>query len=327
MLYFHAGHSKKCVVYTIAIPTLLSLVGVVALSVCSVYVWSPLSQLPSAHDVQHREGNIPILAEVNSFLTKQVTIQQEIDFDDALHKVYIFLSDFACSELPTLTVIQYYNETSVKNIDPVYMLEHSEIEVSICASTQNPHHNPLIFYILRPVEEYLAFDPHHLGNKVFHKIIPVGRNNESKCTPVVRNIRERDYYSMKFIVRDDVTFTYNLTMTIKQVDIEAINNTTIVGILYPDNDEDQETSKTISFGTENLCLFADIKESIPSINNYTTLQTHLKPRYGTALGITVSMTVLLFLLALSVELLICFIKRRMNLKSRICRGYENVEED
>ena len=299
---------KWKVLFLLLIPTLL--VGVVALPVCSHYVWSPLSQLPSAHDVQHHEGNIPILAEVNSFLTKQVTIQQEADSHDSLHKIFIYMADSSCNDLPVLsTTIDRYNLTHTEDIIPVYMLEKSKIDMYICASTQHSENNPLIVYILRTVEEILSFDG-HLHKWDYHKNLPVGKGGQWICTNITKVIRERDYYSIRFAHFSDVTVTYDLNITINTVNIDAIN-ATLVGHFEADDDQDQQASETISFGTEKLCLFADIDDSaIPFTHNYTTLETHLKPRYGAALGITVSMTVLLFLLALSVELLICFIFKR-----------------
>ena len=283
----------------------MALLLVAAISLCSKFVWAPLGQ-SSSHSIQHRERNIPILAQVNAFLSERISIQQDYDEDDSLHTISIYLSDSDCDDLPTLITSRNYSGTTPPDIVPVYMLEGSQIAANIYASTDKTESNPLIMYILRTVEDYLLFDPHHLHTKDYRRKIPVGTNKQPKHTKFTYKIHDRGYYSVRFS-HPDITLTYNLTTVIKHLNIDAIN-ATLVGILRPD-DDDQKTGTTISFETRKQCLFADIQESsIQTTNNYTTIKTSLVPRCDAALGITLSVTIFI-LLGNSLIVVVC-IKRR-----------------
>ena len=306
-----AGLTRKCIISAIALLVVpLLLVGVIIIPVCSKFVWKPLHELPS-HTVQHREGSVAILAQLDPFLTKQFHVQQKIDFDDSLHRIAIVVSDSGCDAVSTLTTRLCYSGTQAgsQSTNPVYMLQHSQIEANICASTTNPENNPLMFYIVKSIEDYMHFD--QIRPSYYHRSIPVGRNDEQRCTQITKNINERDYYSVRFRNHPGITFTFNLTMIVRYVNINA-TSATLLGVLSPqDDDGDELIGETLSFGTKKLCLFADIKESsMTSTNNYTTLETILEPRYGAALGITVSTTVAFFLWIVAVESVACFVFRR-----------------
>ena len=269
----------------------IALLLIVAVSVCSKFVWAPLNQ-SSPHRVQHRERNIPILAQVNSFLTERVSIEQDVDEDDSLHTISMYLSDSDCDDLPTLVTSHNYNGTIPPNIAPVYMLEGSEISANISASTKNSESNPLFMYILRTVEDYLLFDPYHLNKRDYRARIHVGKNNQPEHTQITYKVHKRDYFSVRFSQYSDIMLAYNLTMTIKHLNIDAIN-ATLVGVLLSSDEDDQKTGSTISFGRNIQCLFADIQEN--SINNYTTIKTSLEPRYSAAFGITLPVTIVILL--------------------------------
>ncbi|CAI8025175.1 hypothetical protein GBAR_LOCUS14567 [Geodia barretti] len=115
---------------------MLSMVGP---TVCSKYVWVPLHDLSSPRDVQQCEGNVPILAEYDSFFVKEFNVNQLVKSDlyDSLHTVFVFLSNTACSNLPIVVTTERYNETSQPPYGPVYMLENSIISLNVCASTES----------------------------------------------------------------------------------------------------------------------------------------------------------------------------------------------
>ena len=79
------------------------------MSICATYAWVPLSDLSKSHDVQHREGNVPILKQFDSFLVEGFSVEQEVDTDDASHTVSVYLTNHVCDDLPTTTVQEKYN--------------------------------------------------------------------------------------------------------------------------------------------------------------------------------------------------------------------------
>ena len=264
-------------------------ITILAFILCSVLVWSPLDHL-SHQTAQHTEGNIPILAQVNTFVTEQISIKQVVELDDSSHRVLLYLSEAKCHDLSTTLVLQNYSESQM-SIPPVYMLEHSEIEARICATTTQSESNRVMFYILKTVGHYIFFDPHHPQENDYHKSIPVGINGTLRCTPITRKIEERDYYSVAFHSPRNVTLTFNLTMHIQRIDISAMNVTPI-RVIEPDND--QEVGISIPFQSKQRCLFANIQHTaFPSTNNYTSLEVHFKPRKGAALGTTLPVVLVL----------------------------------
>lgn len=305
---FGSTRTWKCIVGLLVIPLLLLVV--VAVPVCYHYVWSPLSHI-SSHNVQLSEGSIPILDEINSFLTQKVIVRQENIIDDSLHNISVYFSDSACGSLPTATTVDHHNDVHSRDIQPVYMMEGSIVYIYVCATTERHESNILFLYMLRSVEEFLAFDPHHLDKMDSFIKLPVGVRGSPLCSPLTIKIQRRNYYSFKFYGSDDISVTYNVTMTVKQLDISAIN-ATLVGVFKPKNNEKEKAVKTISFGTGKKCLFADVQEtSLKSTNNYTTLETHLEPRYSAALGITITMILLFALLTFVIEVFACFLFRKV----------------
>ena len=55
-----------------------------------------------------------------------------------------------------------------------------------------------------------------------------------------------------------LALTYNLSVEIKQVDVDALNGT-ILETIYPDSD-DQTTGKSVWLQSGRECLFADTQQ-------------------------------------------------------------------
>ena len=162
------------------------------------------------------------------------------------------------------------------------MLKNSKILLHTCASTEGKEYNPIFFYIIRTVANSIHFSPNQKDN-FKHKII-VGKYGFTNSTRIFYQVTENDYYSVRFSsISSDITLTYNLTMTIKQVDLDDVNSTW-TGTTY---DDGQSVGESIKLGTGKYCLFADIQDSSRlKTHNYTTLETHMQPRVGVVLGVT-----------------------------------------
>ena len=175
--------------------------GVLGIPLCYKYVWSPLHHLSVPYGTQHREGNVPILAQFNSFYVKQLSIKQEdasVD-DDSYHKIIVYVENSVCNDLPTTTTVHKYNETfPPPELIPVYIYaETFTISFHASASTTNQYVNTTYFYVIRTVENSIHFDPNCKDCR--HKI-GVGKNGGSLTTHLVIQIPANDYYSYKFRV-------------------------------------------------------------------------------------------------------------------------------
>ena len=82
-----------------------------------------------------------------------------------------------------------------------------------------------------------------------------------------------------------MTLTYNLSVEIKQVDVDALNGT-ILETIYPDSD-DQTTGKSVGLQTGQECLFADIVYNSNVTHDYMFLEVNVEPRLDAGIGITV----------------------------------------
>ena len=148
--------NRKLKVVTIVFATLL--LSAFGIALCTNYVWIPLHNLTQSHDVQHREGNVPILLQLSSLLVKKFCVVQEVDLKDSLHTVSVYLPNYGCNELRTTTTTQHYNASTPPPDIPIYMLEHSHISLHTCATTKEDENNPVFFYITKTVEKSINFD-------------------------------------------------------------------------------------------------------------------------------------------------------------------------
>ena len=79
------------------------------------------------------------------------------------------------------------------------------------------------------------------------------------------------YYSFQLRVPQVVTLTYNLSVEIKQVDVDATNST-ILGTIISD---DQWTGKSVGLQTGQECLFADIVYNSNVTHDYMFLEVNV----------------------------------------------------
>ena len=107
------------------------------------------------------------------------------------------------------------------------------------------------------------------------------------------------YYSFQLRVPQVVTLTYNLSVEVKQVDVDALNGT-ILETIYP-NSDDQTTGKSVGLQTGQECLFADIVYNSNVTHDYMFLEVSVEPRLDAGIGITVSLLLILLFAVLLLE--------------------------
>lgn len=301
-LLLHAGMKQHLRSKIFLLVIALIVTSVVGIPLCYKYAWFPLHHLPSSYGVQHREGNVPIIAQFNSFYVNHFFVEQEVASitDDSYHEVSLYLERSACNDLPTIARLYKYNETfSPPTLMPLYMLEHSSISFHAMASTPNQDSNPAYFYIVRSAENSIHFDPN--CNDCRYRI-RVGKKGSFKPTKVLKQISASDYYSFKIRVPEFVTVTYNLSVEIKEVDIDAINGT-LLGTIDPDSD-DQTIGNALKLSSGQHCLFADIQYSSNITHDYTFLEVHIQSRLDASVGITVCLLLVLLVVIFLFEALL-----------------------
>ena len=280
--------------------SLLLLVGIV---LSSIYVWSPISNT-FGYELQQREHNVPVLGQFSAFLTQRIYVQQRVLHNDSPHRIYVFMTRDNCHNLATNMTKLHYDEMSSQNsINPVYMLEGSNISGTICATANQSGNYRVEVYILKGVHEYLYFDPQ---TYILYKSIPVGTNGKKKCTSdIIFHITDRDYYSVRFLPPTYVSLTYNLNMLVRSLNIDHLNHTSFVGTIEPDDDS-EVIDIPIDYGTSQYCLSANIQESSnPLMENYTSILVNPEPRPA-ALAISVSLAVFLFLIIMVGVVVCCY---------------------
>ena len=293
--------------------------GAVGVPLCYKYVWSPLHYLSPSRDVQQREGNAAILAEFDSFLVERFHVKQKIeeDPDDSRHNVSVYLPNIPCNELQFTKITLQYNESFSPPLYPMYMLEHSLLSLHAFASTSDSENNPAFFDVLRSIKDSINFNQQPPSSKYFRKQIKIGEQ-----TNVSLSISDSDYYAVHFSVPAEVTLTYSLSMEIRQIDVETINDT-LFGAINARSD-DQVVGESVKFGIGQYCLLADVWESNrQATHNYTTLETHMEPRVAAGVAITVSLLFVAFLAVFVVEVVVYMLARKASCYPRR-RNYERV---
>lgn len=290
---------------------------VIGVIVCTRYVWQPLHILStSSTTVQHREMNVPILSEINSFFVNGFYLEQEFEYDDSLHIVDVYLTHSACSDLPTVTNTRDYFYLLPLNTLPVYMLRGSLVTFSANASTHNSEYNTAFFYVIRTVDGDLDFNPHQKDGRYS---IKVGLHSSNHSTLLKIPIDSDDYYSFQLRIPERVIILYTLSVTYKQVNISDVNNHSMLGTL----NEDERIGTSIGFGTGRHCLFANIRKSADkTTSNYTSLRLHLDPRVDAGVGITL----FVIFVSLIFSWIILYVVIRL-LVNRFCknRHYTQIE--
>ena len=256
------------------------------------------------------------------FLSRIFSLLKKLkgDIYDSFHTVFVYLLNTACNDLPSNTTTQRYDESSQPPYGPVYMLKNSVISINICASTRNSDNDPLILYILKTVENFLNFDPKHPSKEYYRKHILVGNNGYTNCATISLTISTDDYYTIYFSPPKGVTLHYNITMTIRQIEVDAVNNSTLLGVFKPSNG-DQTLKDGIKFQSGRYCLFADIqKSSNATSQDYTTLEVETGPRVNAGAGITATVLIVFLVVVMLSEVLIYFSVRKL-ISCHKRRGY------
>ena len=77
-----------------------------------------------------------------------------------------------------------------------------------------------------------------------------------------------------------MTLTYNLSVEVKLVDVDALNGTILETIIS----DDQTTGKSVGLQSGQECLFADIVYNSNVTHAYMFLEVNVEPRLDAGIG-------------------------------------------
>ena len=261
----------KVLIYGLGILILCAVV-IPAVIPCYLFVWSPLIDLQHPNTAQQLDGSTVILADMNSYFVKNVTVKEIEKEDDVSHKIDLYITQQECKNLPTNTTSNVYNGTKLKNVNSTYMLAGSRVDLHVHASTMYSVSKAIAFYIVATVDSS-TFDPHDTTAHKYH--INVGTNGIIEPTSITYKIQSSNYYSLIFVVpHEPVNLSYEMTVEIRSIDLIALN-TNAFGCLKRNGDSAH--AKLVHWQS-HYCLIAFIYRSI-IISPYIHTKVIFTPDY------------------------------------------------
>ena len=296
----------KVLIYGLVILVLFAIVSIPVVIPCNHFVWSHLRDLQQSRIAQQLDGSTVILADMNSFFVKEVTVKEKEKEDDFSHQIDLYITQQECKSLPTNTTSHVYNGTKLQNVDSTYMLAGSSVDLQILASTTYPNSKTIGFYIVATVDSS-TFDPH---NTPAHRYpINVGTNGNMEGTNITHEIQRSNYYSLMFVVPlEPVTLSYEITVEIRSIDLTALD-TTAFGSLRRNGDS---VKAKLAHWQSHYCLIAFIY-SYTIISPYIHTEVVFTPDYAKTLGLTLTLAAVwtTIIAALTAALMIiCYIIRK-----------------
>ena len=229
-------------------------------------MWSPLHKLSSPSTTLHQRGDAIILESVNRFLTKRVSVIEEVYHYDSPHTIDVYFTSDDCHHLPTYYYTEEHNATDLKfkNATPLYMLAGSWLRYNVCASTMDEQNDRIELYSIAGLKGALHFDPEEAreNDHNYFKSIQVGMNGHMKCTVIPRNIHSTNYYTSLFLLpSESLNISYELIIHTVAINITALK-TALVGQIDDDNEE----------------VFADVK--FGGFKVFECLIGYIQPGFG-----------------------------------------------
>ena len=296
---------KHCLKFLL-IALFVSIVVVISLiAVFATKVWSPLNKLSSPSTTLYRGGDSVILESVNKFLTKRVSVIEEVYHYDSPHPIDVYFTSDDCHHLPTYYYTEEHNATDLKfkNATPLYMLAGSWLRYNVCASTMDEQNDRIELYSMAGLKGAIHFDPEEAreDDHNYFKSIPVGMNGHMKCTVISRNIHSTNYYTSLFLLpSESLKISYELIIHTVAINITALE-TTLVGQIDDDN---EEVYADVKFGVFEECLIGYIQ---PGVGRYKNV--HVKLNFAQqehAIAISACLTIFFTLLTLIIFVIILY---------------------
>ena len=294
----------KVLKYGLGILILCAIVSIPAVIPCYFIVWSPLRDLQPPRTVQQLDGNTVILADMNSFFVKEVTVKEHVHSRHLSHLIELYLAQHKCDELSRNITVEQYSGTEFQNTSSRYMLAGSKIDLHACLSTDSDKNSQVHvdFYIVENVDRS-EFDPYD----VFTRTIRVGTSENMICTNITEEIHRSNYFFLIFLLPSvSLNISYELTLEIHSINLTELNTDHFGSITY----DDESVSKDLAHLNDDYCLVADIY-SYEFTHPFVHTEVTFTLNYSKTLGITLSLIAVWIIgwnvLAIS---LCCFKKRK-----------------
>ena len=195
--------------------------------------------------------NVVILADVNSFFVKEVTVKEHVHSRDLSHLIELYLAQHKCDDISRNITVEQYNGTEFRNTSSRYMLAGSKLNLHACLSTDSDKssHVHVDFYIVENVDKS-DFDPYD----IFTQAIRVGRGNMI-CTNITEEIHRSNYFFLVFLLPSvPLNISYELTLEIHSINLTALNIDHFGSIAY----DNESVSRDLAHFNDDYCLVADI---------------------------------------------------------------------
>ena len=288
----------KVLKYGLGIVILSAIVAALAAVPCYFLVWSPLRDLQQPCIAQQLDGSTIILADMNSFFVKNVTVKEIEMEDDVSLQIDLYITQQECKNLPTNTTSRVYNGTKLNNVSSTYMLAGSRVDLHVYASTTYSISKTIGFYIVATVDSS-TFDSHTSAHRY---PVNVGINGNMEPTNVTHKIEISNYYSLMFVVPPEpVTLSYEMTVEIRSIDLTALDATAF-GSLRRDGDSAQ--AKLIQWQSQ-YCLIA-VVYSYTNISPYIHTEVVFIPDYLKTLGLTVAPAAVWTIIMTGLVIICCY---------------------
>ena len=267
---------------------------------CSVHVWAPLHEHTRSSIVQQLEGNSVILAEIDSFFVKEVTVREHVLSRDSSHKIGLYITQQSCDNIPMSTTVYEYRRHTFMNTTPTYMVAGSRIDLHTCVSTEFTSQSQVEFYIVENADNS-RFNPYEAVSKP----IEVGSMGREKCTNIIKEIEKSDYYYLVFLIPSKpLNISFELYMDIVTIDLGPLNSSYVSSLWYSEDTVSMEPAGW----REAHCLVADI-DSYEAMRPFVNTEVLFSLNYNKTLGLTLGLVIpLLLLWAICVTALCCYVK-------------------
>lgn len=272
---------------------------------CYIFVWSPLRDLQQPRTTQQLDGSTVILADMNSYFVREVTVKEIEMEDDFPLQIDLYITEQECRNLPTSTALHEYNGTQLKNVNSTYMLAGSKVDLHILASTKSLQSKSIEFYIVAIVDSS-DFDPRN--TKAHRYPIKVGTNGTMEGTNITHTIHTSNYYSLIFIVpKLSVILSYEMTVEIYSINLTALD-TTAFGTVRKNDDSVQAK---LAHWQSYYCLIASVHSST-NVYHYIHTKVIFTLDYKKTLGLTVPLVAIWTIgLLVVIGIAICCISKYM----------------
>ena len=236
-------------------------------------------------------------------------MRERVSRFDSTHTIDVFRIESDCNDLATNSTLHCHfgNKKQFINVSYVYyLLEGSEINYNISASSNSSKMDYIHFYVIEGLNKERQFDHSDEDDDdyVFSHNARIGVNGNSHFTHIHYKVKNSNYYGIKTIINRKVLVNRaEYILTVKKVFID-LNDTEKI---FPNNtitSEEDPATFSLPFKYQPWCLVADIHIDEDKVSQYIHTVMHSTIEY---LRVLLTIAGILLLVVLSFLAILCFI--------------------